>query len=229
MYFLSNYLWEKNLRPINEDSLCLYHVNYASKPLLFCALCDGVGGLNHGEYASRTVINNLKEYFDNYDRTSSIRLNKIHKNLSRILYISHNALTRCATTVCLLVIYGNKGLIMSCGDSRIYGGKRRLKQLTKDNVDSKGRLTSVIGSGSFNHIPYRRFRVKSGDNFILCSDGFYKRTGSCLFNLRFGDCKSDEDIKNCLIEVYNTAVNNKESDNCSAIAICARKGNYIHE
>ena len=227
MYYISNFIRERNMRPVNEDSVCLCHVMFNNHPLLLAAVCDGVGGLKDGEYASRFVISNVKSCFESLDRTRSISLSSLAKALSRVIYSCHKELNLCATTLCAAIIYRKHCHILYCGDSRIYLGNRRLHLITKDDVDSSGRLTNHIGYGQIPVVKKRRYRLTNGSTLLLCSDGFYKRNTYALSGNYFSRCKDESSIREKLIELYNNAVLKGEQDNCSAIVIKALRKETI--
>jgi len=187
-------------------------------------ICDGVGGLDDGEFASGFVTNNIKHYFDRLDRSRKIRLSILKKNITRIIYTCHEALSGCATTICMLIIYGKRGFIISCGDSRAYIGRRRLSPATNDDLDSFGRLTSSIGFGQFQRPKSKNFNLYFNDTVLICSDGFYRKNEYLIASNPFASCIDDSSIKIQLENMYAAAVNNGESDNASAIVVCLRKG-----
>jgi len=187
-------------------------------------ICDGVGGLDKGEVASGFVTGNIKHYFDKLDRTKKINFSILKKTVSRIIYTCHEALPDCATTICLLIIYGRKGFIVSCGDSRAYIGHKKLSQITFDDLDSSGRLTSTIGFGQYKKPKFKNFNLYFNDTLLICSDGFYRKNEVSIISNPFSSCFDDFSLKKQLENMYATAVNKGEKDNASAIVICLRKG-----
>lgn len=220
MQIISEFIWKKNSRSVNEDSLCICHVLSNGHPLVLAAICDGVGGMPDGESASNMVINSLKNCFNSISLYPNRTLKSIYHLMNRCLYSCHEDISSGATTVSLVIIYQNRGFILSSGDSRIYMGTNKLSLSTKDHSDKDGRLTQAIGSGQFNK-PFKRFfRIRAGSSILLCSDGFYRRNHlNILKKNYFSDCHTEDDWKNKLEAMYSNAVNHGEKDNCSAIVL----------
>lgn len=220
MNYISEQIWIKNQRAINEDSLCLCHANYCKKELLLAAVCDGVGSRPGSQKASGIIIANLKNTFFALSHHPPMSFNRMINSLSRCIYSSHTEISMGATTLCLVFIYGNKGIIMSCGDSRAYLGKKTLQQLTPDHKDHKGRLLQAIGDTSFSHLYKKRFSFKTSMSILICSDGFYRRNHKeIIASNSFFSCSNEEMLRNTLEKFNCTAVNKGENDNSSAILI----------
>lgn len=220
MQIISEFVWKKNSRSVNEDSLCICHVLSNGKPLVLGAVCDGVGGMPDGESASNYVINRLKCTFNNLslDRIRSVR--SLSHQLTRCLYTCHEEITSGATTVSLCLTYNNRCIIMSYGDSRVYIGRNKLKQITKDHSDASGHLTQAIGTGNFRKPFIKSLYIRPNTVIIICSDGFYRKNHTALTqNNFFLSYKTESEWKNKLEEMYFNAVNQGEKDNSSAIAL----------
>ena len=220
MQVLSEYIWEKNTRSVNEDSLCICHILFNGKPLVLAAICDGVGGMPDGESASTLLITNLKKTFNSLGRSRPISLKYLSHLFNQCLYSTHEELTSGATTISLVLIYNNHCLVMSYGDSRCYIGTNKLHLITKDHIDIKGRLTQAIGTGYFCK-PFKKIiKLRLGTNILLCSDGFYRQNHLFISHKnQFIHCTTEEKWKETLDNMYYYAVNNGEKDNCSAIIL----------
>ncbi|MBQ3587760.1 MAG: serine/threonine-protein phosphatase, partial [Oscillospiraceae bacterium] len=48
----------------NQDSLLIKHAYYKESEILMAIICDGMGGLSHGELASATVIRRFSDWFE---------------------------------------------------------------------------------------------------------------------------------------------------------------------
>lgn len=220
MKIISEYIWFKNQREHNEDSLCLCQAEYNGNNILLAAICDGVGGLIDGHKASGIVISNLKKLFFSIPHQHPQSFNSIANQISRCIYSSHSQIASGATTICLVLIFKNQGIVMSCGDTRAYSGHKRLKQITKDHCDSKGRLLQALGDNSFSSIYRKRFRLRKNQSVLICSDGFYRKNHKVIIaSDSFFRCKNEEMLKETLEKLHCGAVNNGECDNSSAILI----------
>ena len=51
-------------RIINQDSIVVKHKVKDKKEVVFAIICDGVGGLSHGEFASQFITNEFEAWFD---------------------------------------------------------------------------------------------------------------------------------------------------------------------
>lgn len=154
-------------------------------------VADGMGGHNAGEVASEMVMNNLKFFVGDMPRgmssgeveeTMNEWLQSIHQTVNQRGH-SNKEMAQMGTTLVALLYYGQRYFWMSCGDSRLYRLRNgELKQLTTDhsliNTNSVKKhsnvITNCIGAGckdSFLDMMEITDGVKSGDVFLLCSDG----------------------------------------------------------
>lgn len=222
MEFLSDYIWERNGREINEDSLAINQVMINNMSLIMAVVCDGIGSLDDGELASSFVVSSLKNEFDKAGKRGNITLGKLKHILSRELYNCHESLKsrNTGTTVSLVIIYKNRMMYLWIGDSRIYMGKKKMKQITKDMVDDKGRLTAAIGVGTYKRIHWKSKHLGRKAKILLCSDGFYKRNHKQICSNDFGRNGMGEQEMHELLERINAdGVVKGERDNASAVII----------
>lgn len=160
-------------------------------------VCDGMGGHVGGAMASSIAVASIIEYFQRekhsniiqaIDRAFSFANEQIFANA-----LSSPELKGMGTTAVVLIISGEDSFIGHVGDSRIYlKSNNRLHRITKDHsfvqtlVDSgvisdeeaeshpnknqilKALGTSPVVEGTICQVP---LQVKSGDVFLLCSDG----------------------------------------------------------
>ncbi len=160
-------------------------------------VCDGMGGHVGGAKASSIAVASITEYFmrEQYgnviqaiDRALSFANEQIFANA-----LSEPELKGMGTTAVVLIVSGNDCFIGHVGDSRIYlKSNNKLHRITKDHsfvqtlVDSgvisddeaeshpnknqilKALGTSSVVEGTISQMP---IQVKTGDVFLLCSDG----------------------------------------------------------
>lgn len=222
MNYYSAFLWEKNGRDINEDSLSINQVMINGQPLLMGVVCDGIGSLSDGELASSFVVSSLKTQFKISGRERNLTLRRIESAICRQLYSCHEELKQrnTGTTVCVVIIYKKQSAFLCIGDSRIYAGRKKLKLLSRDTVDNNGRLTAAIGVGTYKGIQRKYRRFGKNTMVLLCTDGFYRRNEAVItekncFMLR----KCEDRVKDSLRIIYENAVEKGEKDNASAVAI----------
>ncbi|MDD3142770.1 MAG: Stp1/IreP family PP2C-type Ser/Thr phosphatase [Candidatus Cloacimonetes bacterium] len=159
-------------------------------------VCDGMGGHEGGEVASRLAVESIRKYFEtNYIPGEELTViaqgidfaqQKINERVEL-----EPELAGMGTTLVLLLIHGVSYYIAHCGDSRIYlsrGGS--IIQLTKDHsevqmmVESgiitqeqaathprRNFITKAIGHTSFAPDISGPHILQQDDVFLLCSDG----------------------------------------------------------
>lgn len=150
-------------------------------------LCDGMGGLENGGLASRMVVESVKDFFSySVDITE---LSDVVKQSNKAIYeLSEGKMmgTTCTILVCMQGGYD----ILHIGDSRCYKESNgRVDLLTTDHsalnkykvtIENKelfnklkGKLTRCIGVRDSVVLDYYSGNYKSGDRFLVCSDGFW--------------------------------------------------------
>lgn len=163
-------------------------------------VCDGVGGQDKGEVASRTVCNAFGEYMCQLDRTGVFTVDDFGKALSfvyaKLLGEMKGKSREMATTMTFLCFHGEGVLAAHMGDSRIYHIRPQVGILYRSNDHSlvnawvhSGNITPEAGICHPNSNYITRFLgyvenaelptadviqlgdIESGDYFFLCTDG----------------------------------------------------------
>lgn len=164
---------------------------------LIAAIGDGVGGGECGDIASGIFIKNLKKYFS-FLRTNYRDVDML---FSGIAIVSHKEILKYAeehrldfigTTAIIALFKGNVLHLGWAGDSRAYLFRNdKLEMLSRDHSPlwdrlKKGEISEneawemrhsatlnrCLGDDLLSPIPdYKRFDIKRGDIFLLCSDG----------------------------------------------------------
>lgn len=170
----------QNRRTNNMDSLLLKERDIGGNPVCILAVCDGVGGLPDGAFASSSAVRMLSEWFDGVDSHQRLGLRARDAVLEinrRIVDTAREKGLRTGTTLSILLLSDGKYYIVHTGDSRIYLLENRtLKCLTEDQAQS-GRLTACLGSSERTNLYYNEGTFIHGP-FLICSDGLYKRVTS---------------------------------------------------
>lgn len=180
------------VRAGNEDS--------ALTSRFLIAVADGMGGHAAGEVASRLAITTLAreaEVFtksdcdiDSADDLYASSLSVIDSVISE--YVSESPqLAGMGTTLSALFLRGDSVAVLHIGDSRIYRLRgNTFEQLSTDHTviqellaqgsiteadiathPQRSVLTQVLMGEGRNQPPLSIYEVKSGDRFLLCSDG----------------------------------------------------------
>jgi serine/threonine protein phosphatase PrpC len=162
-------------RKVNEDSFLV-----APDASLY-AVCDGMGGHNAGEVASRMAIETLLAFVEKsavekeitwpwgLDANLTFDANRLKTAIrlanSRVYQAADNReeLTGMGTTVVSVVVTEDVMTIGSAGDSRVYlvrGGE--LKQLTRDDSWVSAALgEGILNSDDVEHHPLRNVITKA--------------------------------------------------------------------
>ncbi len=180
-------------RKDNEDSIGVFEVFGGT---LFI-VCDGLGGNNAGEVASKLTVETIYNTFKNSiikDVLERIKFSiiKAHQAVAEKSE-SDFGLKGMATTAEVLFINNFTAYWGHVGDSRIYHSRNgSLKLLTKDhslvqklvdegyltlkeaeNHPNKNIIMQALGDGNFIDVELSKVRISPGDfyRFLLCSDG----------------------------------------------------------
>ncbi|MBX2963231.1 MAG: serine/threonine-protein phosphatase [Cyclobacteriaceae bacterium] len=177
-------------RKLNEDSLYVSELNN----VVYAAVADGVGGLNHGDFASNFVITRF-EKFCKENVTPDLNQFLINTNDSLIeIAKNHFNDDKIATTFTGGVITEKLIMGIHIGDSRacVLRGNG-IKQLTIDQTEL-GRLIregeininerkfysrrniieNVLGRPDMFEPQNFNFNLESGDRIIFSTDGFHE-------------------------------------------------------
>ena len=209
-------------------------------------LCDGVGGNNSGEVASRKTVSGIAEYVSEnpLEKVKTFRTvktyfdNCLQKINYEILKESKSSVENrgMATTLVLTYFKGSKIYTMNVGDSRAYiltGGK--LKQITEDHtyvnslvkagviteeeaVDHENRnmITRAVGADYAVQPDFFTGTVKVGDIVMMCSDGLYDEVPEEKIIDLLQQDKGVNDIASDLVDEANK---NGGADNITVIVL----------
>lgn len=189
-------------KQINQDAFCLKVARTPAANVAFAVLCDGMGGLKSGEYASALVVNAFSQWFHNeFPQVvgSTTDMNKVAARWGeivqdqgkKILNYGQTKGISLGTTLTALLLVNNRYLCVHVGDSRLYKIGNTMQQLTKDHTfvanevaqnrmtpeqaktDSrKNVLLQCVGASKVITPDFVSGVVAENDVFMLCSDGF---------------------------------------------------------
>jgi serine/threonine protein phosphatase PrpC len=135
-----------NVKEINQDSLSVKVVNSPNGKIVFAVVCDGMGGLEHGEVASREVVVAFSNWFslqfakmvaDDTFTSELVRgqwqalVEKMNENIGE--YAEQKGMMM-GTTVSALLFYQGQFYVCHVGDSRIYKIDSKVEQMTNDHT-----------------------------------------------------------------------------------------------
>ena len=211
-------------RENNEDSLVFWHFSKAGNNKAFAVICDGIGGLKKGEEASSYVVRQLSNWF--MTEGYMLSLGKQKKGLQQLCYQIDRELKdfgtengfQLGTTMTCVFLTSSYIAWAHYGDCRLYQlSKRKTRILTRDHLE-EGKLVRALGVGQWHLFSYGKKRIKKGDKFLLCSDGFYRNLS--LEELKRWSQKtiySDTQANRMLKQLLERKKNMKEQDNISAL------------
>ncbi|MGL5150377.1 MAG: PP2C family protein-serine/threonine phosphatase [Clostridium sp.] len=190
------------VKKVNEDNFLIKVAKFNNREFGLFAICDGLGGLSNGDFASKRMVQQLEKWWNNKiqgvlnadieDRDILIEFSIVMREVNRELinYGKENNL-KLGTTASVLFVLNRKFYICHIGDSRIYTIDKEIKVLTKDHtyyneLISKGKfheaknvkrsiLTQCIGSGIDIRPDFLVGKLPSEVLFLLCCDGFYNK------------------------------------------------------
>jgi protein phosphatase len=176
------------VRDRNED-------NYLVRPEAgIWAVADGMGGHNHGDLASDTVIKALQSIdgASSAEELLAVCENRIFEANSRLRELGHQCDDAIiGTTVAVLLVFDGYFACIWCGDSRIYLIRQGIiAQMSCDHTEvqdliTRGVLTAeeavtwsgsnaitrAIGALDSPELEMRSGPIDMGDIFVLCTDG----------------------------------------------------------
>lgn len=190
------------IKKINQDAFGLKIARTSNNSIAFAILCDGMGGLNDGEYASALVVNAFSKWFEDelpLEAKKSISLKKVANRWceivgdigKKILEYGYDKNLTLGTTLTAILIVDDKYVNIHVGDSRLYQVNDALHQITKDQTvaayeiahkrmtEEQARndrrssiLLQCVGASKVITPELNYGTLKENDLFMLCSDGF---------------------------------------------------------
>ena len=191
------------VKKTNQDSVCVKIAQTADKgQVAMVVMCDGMGGLEKGEFASAYVIETLSAWFEkelpsrlpaySWDNLSREWVGMVTEMNQRLLDYGKTIHVNLGTTLSALLIIEEKYMIVHVGDSRIYKIKSKVEPLTEDQTFihreiSRGAMTleqakldsrrnmllQCVGASKVVEPEISFGEVPGESVFVLCSDGFW--------------------------------------------------------
>lgn len=191
---------------VNQDSAFALVKNTALGKAFIGVVCDGMGGMSDGDYASSLVSDTLSEWFSEFSPVDSAiaiqdqifpewetLITRCNRDLYELGVNQHAAM---GTTLSVLLLINHEYFITQLGDSRVYHQSGdSLVQITRDHsyvmdmvqkgmmtereaFTSKQRniLTKCIGCTGEVTADFYCGTVERGDIFLMSTDGFHSGT-----------------------------------------------------
>lgn len=222
-------IYELGQRDDQEDSIWPLQ-GQATDQDFFFILCDGMGGHEHGEVASRIVSQSLAQYLRDHVNPEEIVSDQV---LGEALEAAYQALDQAddeaakkmGTTLCLLLFHRGGLTTMHIGDSRIYHVRPSAKKLLYQSKDhslvydlyqageisyeematspQKNIITRAMQPGKDNRCKPSVVHItdlRPGDYLYICSDGMLEQMDNDALCQLFSSQDSDEAKRQQLIE-----------------------------
>jgi len=224
----------------NQDGFRMADASGGHPPLraLF-AVADGMGGLEHGRFASHVA---LQVFFESFLRDPRAKAeHALRRSMEEAQFGLQQAMQqlgipRMGTTLTGAYVDGARVYLAHIGDSRAYlirGG--RAECLTRDHTtvgelvrmrilapekirghDRRSELTKGLGLGLFPQPDIQGLDVREGDRILLCTDGVWSAVeDEELANLSAAR-ESPREFARTLVDL---AMESGSEDNVSAIVI----------
>ena len=221
------------VRTVNEDAVL------ERAEIGLWAVADGMGGHDAGNVASRMVVESLTDLqkpdaLNDYVTTIEDCILGANQRLLEYSEIMLDGRIVGSTFIGLM-IYGQVGVCLWMGDSRLYRYRgQELVQLSRDhsqvsellqagaiteeeaaNHPESNVITRAVGTSDEPYIDLDVFDVQIGDTFLLCSDGLY----NAVNNETIARHLSSNDPGAMVAGLIDSALDNGASDNVSVVAI----------
>lgn len=236
-------------KPVNQDNFMVDTVFYykgedceqagtlncSPTQIHVAAVCDGVGGANHGELAAKTAIQALIHFVEAYpesdnspDRLLEELLDQVNE---KILQIGEK-IGRTATTLALLLWRGDRYYAMNIGDSPIFMlRKGRIRRLSTAHTQAElnmmtqkpvqrsdwSTLTQFLGKRGVAGSQMTAScygKLEKGDVFLVCTDGISRKLEESRLK-RFLLKKGEKSVP----AMFKVIEKSRKSDNCTAVVL----------
>ncbi|MGN0638477.1 MAG: PP2C family protein-serine/threonine phosphatase [Huintestinicola sp.] len=232
-----------NFRENNEDSIFFAQKVIGGVSVCFAAVCDGIGGMKDGEIASRMISEALAAWFDSitdysgdFSSLSNSLLQKIYKINTAIIEKTQVEDIQTGSTIAAVLAADSDYFALNVGDSRIYRISGTVSQISKDDVvfvnvnenTVRTKLSQCIGNGTNIYVNTVSDKVKTGDAFVICSDGLYKLITESRLRSSARWIKNEKACVKNAAAMISYVKKKGEKDNISAVIIkCVGSGSPV--
>lgn len=235
-------------RKVNEDSLVAFEPEdekeLVEKGCIYI-VADGVGGLNKGDLASKTVVETVKMEYYNFASDDIKESLKFAINKANMILISLGEEDeKLASTLVCAVIKDNIAYIANVGDSRAYlfrnrklirktndysfvGERMRMGELTEEEArlhPRKNIILRCLGDTENLEIDFFEVSLEENDKLLLCTDGLWGEMPHKVMEKTLNS-KAEINLENLKKKAYENGAN----DNIGAILIDILKLDIVKE
>lgn len=202
------------------------------------AVADGMGGHADGDLASAAVARALQGIPGDLDldqALAAVRAALAEANTELVAMTPESTERAPGSTVAVLLIRANDGVVAWAGDSRIYRVRNgRAEQLTRDHsyvqelVDEgiiasdeaeshpmAHVITRAVGSDETLRLETSRIDISPGDRYLLCSDGLSRVASFGEIETRLGSGAPDAVVD----QLLQAALDAGAPDNVTALVV----------
>lgn len=208
----------------------------------FAVVCDGMGGANAGNIASKMAVDHISGYILNSYR-DSMTSDSIIKTLQSALLsanieiydaaLSRPELKGMGTTAVAAIYKGNSAFICNIGDSRAYKINSEITQITRDhsivqslvesgeltaeeakNHPNKNVITRALGTEKNVMPDCYEISMEEDDKLLICTDGLTNFLNNSSILSQFSE--KTENVPEKLIAAANSAGG---GDNITAVVM----------
>lgn len=142
-------------------------------------LCDGMGGHDNGEVASKLVSENVVDSFLKNMKSKSLSIQDIVISSCEEAKSEIDNRLEMGTTAAIVAIKDNRAVFAHCGDSRIYhirNGRIIYQSVDHIAISSSGNtvITRAFFPKTVNYKPDIEIAtIEIDDKILICSDGVF--------------------------------------------------------
>ena len=231
---------EGRVRTNNEDAFCV-----RPEDGLF-VVADGMGGHEHGEWASAAIADALRAtpLPADFDAASLAVAEALHRANAIIFAEAESRGLQMGSTVVVLLVRDGRFAILWVGDSRAYLRRDgQLIQISHDHTQvqemiDRGLLSPEDAEGHpMSHILARAMgvrdvvevdviadEVEGGDTFLLCSDGLTAR----LEDDEIGEILGEPDPDQRVARLVKLTLDRGAPDNVTVVTVNVQPSTLLH-
>ena len=246
-------IYELGQRTNQEDNIWPLSGQATDNDRIF-VLCDGMGGHEHGEVASRIVSQTIAEYLRQHANLDEIVEDQLLLDALQAAYTEldkadDGAAKKMGTTLCLLLFHRGGLTTMHIGDSRIYHVRPSTHSIHYQSKDhslvyelyqageisyeematspQKNIITRAILPGLDNRVKPSIVHItdlRPGDYLYICSDGMLEQMDNDELCQLFSAQTSDKEKRLQLIEATKGNKDNHSAYFLSIASVMAEQG-----
>lgn len=225
-------------REVNQDAVLFRMKTEKKATMSLLAVCDGIGGMSHGEVASSIIRDLMDRWFDEITEwvdPGNVDAQLVWSNVkdaaeswnAELVAFKKNQQLQTGTTMSLFMQIMDEYFIVQVGDSRVYLYRNdELLQLTVDASVTRfksGRMKNYLDNymGKSDELRFTTVSgtIESGDAFLVCSDGFYHNLSPMDLQSIPEGIRKDSDVENLCERLIVEMMRRGERDNISAAMI----------